>query len=71
MTYSHLKPGNVVRYNDQLWLVVERTRKTLALVAFDNSKARLKLTSQPPCGPPVYLADNATSYVIGLLAETY
>jgi len=71
MIYNHLHPGNVVRYNSQLWLVVERTRKTLHLVAFDNHKATIKLTSQPPAGPPVYIAANATDYVIGLLTETY
>ncbi len=70
MIYTHLHPGNVIRYNGQVWLIVEQTKKTLHLVGFNNSKAKLVLNTKSPT-PPVYLAENATSYVIGLLSETY
>jgi len=71
MIYTHLHPGNIVKYNSQIWLIVERTKKTLHLVSFNNSKARMQLDSQPPAGTPVYLAENASNYITGLLSETY
>ncbi len=71
MTYSHLKPGNVVRYNNQVWLVCEVSKRQVQLVAFDNHKSHIRLNSQPPGGAVVYLAGNATNYVIGLITQNY
>jgi len=71
MTFSHLHPGNVTRYDGQVWLICQASKKTINLVRFDSSKAHIKLNSQQIVAPPVYLADNPTSYVIGLLTETY
>ena len=71
MTFTHLKPGNVIHYNGQVWLICQASKKTLDLVKFDSSKAHIKLNTKAPAGPPVYIADNPTSYVIGLLTETY
>ena len=71
MTFSHLNPGNVIRYAGQIWLICQASKRTLAVVRFNDSKAHMKLNTKAPAGPPVYLADNPTSYVIGLLTETY
>ena len=71
MTLTHSKPGNIARYDGQIWLICQASKKTVSLVRFDSSKAHVKLNTKAPAGPPVYLADNPTSYVIGLLTETY
>lgn len=75
MTFSHLHPGNVARYDGQVWLICQASKKTVSLVRFDSSKAHIQLNTTAPgklmLGPPVYMADNPTSYVIGLLTETY
>ncbi|MBW1812143.1 MAG: hypothetical protein JRJ39_00345, partial [Deltaproteobacteria bacterium] len=67
----HLHPGNITRFDGQVWLVCQASKKTVDLVRFDSSKAHVKINSEQSKGPPVYLADNPTDYVIGLLTETY
>ena len=75
MTFTHLKPGNVARYDGQVWLICQASKKTVDLVSFNSSKTHIKINSKQSdrlmLGPPVYMADNPTSYVIGLLTETY
>ena len=71
MIYTHLKPGNIIKYNNQVWLTAEVSKRTLSLVSFHDSKATLKVLSATNNGAPVYLADNPAEYVINLLSETY
>ncbi len=71
MVYTHLTPGNVIKYNGQVWILIERSKRVLSLVSFYNSKATAKVLSATANGAPVFLADNPADYVIGLLTETY
>lgn len=70
MTFTHLKPGNVIKWNSQHWIAVEVKTRLLLLTGFNNSREARTLTSKTE-PPPVLVAENAADHVIDLVNHNY
>ena len=70
MQFTHLRPGNIVRWNGQHWVVIEAHPKTLEVVSFSSSTDRRRLNSRTT-PPPIMEAENPADFVINLVSCNY
>lgn len=70
MTFTHINPGNIVRWNGKFFIVIEAARRLIKTVSFTNSADKRRFNSQTN-PPPVMVSENAADHVIDLVTRNY
>ena len=68
--FTHLRPGNIVRWKGSHWVVIQVEKRQLDVVSFSSSTDRRRLNSRTN-PPPIMEAENPADFVINLVSCNY